>query len=501
MNLTSILPANASLSYAGKLTSARVNVLGHGYYFIQDRESIEALWRTQMLSSPMASYIITLKYLFGMRENALLAYQEDNSGPFPKPFPGSNVEARNRIDKITHQVLLRGFTGSGLKPLTQRTAGALRKRLDQLPVDQDWVEYPDLLKFFYDIVGTSIVESLAGPSHLQINPTFLDDFWTFDQYIPWFARGMPSFLIPKGSTVRSKLINQLQSWYSFARNNFHESSIGEDGDFDSYWGSSIIRSRHETLRHVDGHDDSAHASTDLGLLWASLSNVVPAAMFATLHIFKEHGLLGRVRDTICDKDPLGVNRYEITKDPLLQSIYMETLRVYVKTYFLTTSPIKDINVGKWHIPKDGLILVNSGISHMDKDFWNSKAGQWPVETFWADRFIKYPGEENSGPALPEIAKEEAKTCKIRSPVVEKCPYISTDGLEGSWIPFGGGHAMCPGRFLAKNAIIAMSAAMASMFDMEIMTDSVDTSSGKFGLGTSSPKKAVPFRLRRRHATL
>jgi hypothetical protein len=39
--------------------------------------------------------------------------------------------------------------------------------------------------------------------------------------------------------------------------------------------------------------------------------------------------------------------------------------------------------------------------------------------------------------------------------------------------------------------------MVSMFELELMTDSVEVSSGKFGLGALRPKNAVPLRLRRR----
>lgn len=216
----------------------------------------------------MASYILTLKHLFGMEKKSLSAYEADSSGPFPKPFPGSNVEPRNRVDRITHQVLLKGFTGPGLKPLIERTTVSLREKLDRLPVGDEWVENPDLLKFFHDFVGATMIEAIAGPSLLRVNPTFLEDFWQFDQYISWFARGIPSFFMAKGFAIRSSLLGQLKSWYSFARSNFHASSISEDGDFDPSWGSAMIRSRQETLSQIDNHDDSAHASTDLGLFWA-----------------------------------------------------------------------------------------------------------------------------------------------------------------------------------------------------------------------------------------
>ena len=57
--------------------------------------------------------------------------------------------------------------------------------------------------------------------------------------------------------------------------------------------------------------------------------------------------------------------------------------------------------------------------------------------------------------------------------------------------------MCPGRFLAKHTIIVASVLMARLFELEVMTDSIEMSSGKFGLGALRPKRAVPFRIRRR----
>lgn len=159
-------------------------------------------------------------------------------------------------------------------------------------------------------------------------------------------------------------------------------------------------------------------------------------MFATVHIFKERGLLKRIRHTVDDRDSLESNMQDMIKEPLLQSIYMETLRVYVKSYFLTTSPLADINVGRWHVPKDKMILVNSGISHMDENFWNTKGGLWPVGTFWADRFITYPDQDDSGPMLREVANDMKTNTKI-SQTEHNLPYVSMEGLEGSWIPYGG----------------------------------------------------------------
>ena len=47
-------------------------------------------------------------------------------------------------------------------------------------------------------------------------------------------------------------------------------------------------------------------------------------------------------------------------------------------------------------------------------------------------------------------------------------FIDNEGLirSGSWRPFGGGSTMCPGRFIAKQAVIAFVAMMLQCFDVE-----------------------------------
>ena len=67
------------------------------------------------------------------------------------------------------------------------------------------------------------------------------------------------------------------------------------------------------------------------------TNVVPSAMWMTLEIFKDPTLLSRVRselNTAFDLPPLISATFPIRTLitlPLLQSIYAETLRLYVRT--------------------------------------------------------------------------------------------------------------------------------------------------------------------------
>ncbi len=430
---------NPPRTFHGKLTSCRVRFLGKEHYFVQDRHSVAALWKQNKLSSPIEPYILVLKYFFGMKKDALSIYEKDDSGPFHKPFPGSKVETRNRIDYITHREILKGLTGGGLEPLTKRTAKAIVRRMDNTAVGHDWVEYPDLMKFFQELVGTSIMEHLASPALFELNPNFSDDFWKFDKFLPKFAKGIPDFLVPGSAQVRKSLLDGLKKYYIHARTYYSTSSLDADGDFDPYWGSSLIKARQNTLLAVDNQDDDSIASADLGLIWASVSNIVPSSMMATLHTFKDPSLLARVRTSLEQNTKVSEHPDDkaLANNPLLVSTYCETLRLYVKSYFLTSNQHADIPVGQWRIPKERIVFVNSGISHMDDHFWNTKNGLHPVDSFWGERFIVDPSDPLSGPIRPEIMHEvKSEKKKSEAPQSDK-PFVSMNGLEGSWIPYGG----------------------------------------------------------------
>lgn len=165
-------------------------------------------------------------------------------------------------------------------------------------------------------------------------------------------------------------------------------------------------------------------------------------MLSAFHIFKDPVLLQRVRNDIstsfATQHLLTIDPNKLTKEPLLSSIYAETLRFYVKTYFVVSSPHTSVNLGRWTLPKGRIGLMNAGISHMDNTFWNSRDGEFPVTDFWADRFIVDPRDEKSGPAS-SLVKEEKGWVEPRREGDEKSekPFFSMDGTEGSWFPYGG----------------------------------------------------------------
>ncbi|KAI0000712.1 hypothetical protein F4779DRAFT_622473 [Xylariaceae sp. FL0662B] len=255
-------------SYKGKFTSVRLSFFGHDVYLFQDRETIKKIWKMPTLSSPMSIQIYCLKYLFGLSEQALTIYRADRSGPHCRPYPGSNVNPENRIDYRTHHEFLRALMGPGLSPTLQRYMSAFTAHIDRLHlpdnIGNSWISMSDFQIFFHKTMGASLIEALLGPSLLRLNPTFVEDLIEFDRSVPWLARGVPSLVMPKLYRVRGRLCEQLKKWHVYARKQFNESSISDDGDGDPFWGSRLIRNRHAILSAA-GHHDNDLAATDLGL--------------------------------------------------------------------------------------------------------------------------------------------------------------------------------------------------------------------------------------------
>ncbi|TGJ80538.1 hypothetical protein E0Z10_g8215 [Xylaria hypoxylon] len=283
---------------------------------------------------------------------------------------------------------------------------------------------------------------------------------------------------------------------------FNNESVGDDGDSDPYWGSSWMRNRQKILGKIE-NDDDALASSDLGVAWGSVVNLVPSTIMALVHILADPDLLEcvrqEIRQTVGEKTLITeIDLQALSDNDLLSSIYAETLRLHVKLNIVVSSQRDDLEFGKWCLPKGSIGLVNCHISQTNENFWNTKNGAYPVESFWAERFLTDPSDPLSGPISPKYRNTESQTAQLidETKLNQRTKRFTLDGLEGTWVPYGGGHLMCPGRFLAKNAIIFTFAMLLKDYDVELLTKSVVTSSRSFGIGTEQPRDPVPFRLRR-----
>ena len=193
-------------------------------------------------------------------------------------------------------------------------------------------------------------------------------------------------------------------------------------------------------------------------------------------------------------EPNGRVRFDIARlieDDLIQSVYAEVLRLRVAVIMVRQPARDDYSVDGWHIPQGETVAVSTRNELMDESFWNTgKGNAHPVKSFWSDRFMVYPGDPNSGPC------KEARRQKTTGGKGD--PYFSLDGCTWSWIPYGGGRGLCPGRNFAKREILLSAAALLTLFDIELLTDKIPgPDESVFGFGTMPPAGKVPCRIRRR----
>ena len=167
----------------------------------------------------------------------------------------------------------------------------------------------------------------------------------------------------------------------------------------------------------------------------------------------------------------------LCSEPLLQSVYAETLRLHVAIFVLRSSDRNDVDIGGWRIPRNAAILVSGYNAQMATDGWITKDDPRakPVSEFWAERFL-----QDSTP--------------------KGDPTFSLKDRASAWLPYGGGQRTCPGRHFAKLEMISSLAIMLTLFDIEIFdgTSRIPANDMKgFGFGTLWPKGKMPVRIRRR----
>ena len=159
-------------------------------------------------------------------------------------------------------------------------------------------------------------------------------------------------------------------------------------------------------------------------------------MTLALQIQKDNSLLSDIRTQFQDNIQNQIDLESLDKNPLLLSMYAETLRFGVQIHIPRTSPCTNLRIGTKLIPKDKMILVNTWLAHTDEDVWNTRDGKYPLDQFWPQRFMLDPDDPSSGPVrkASQIRHQPSSPSEDAPPAPSR---FSTDGLEGAWIPFGG----------------------------------------------------------------
>jgi hypothetical protein len=124
-----------------------------------------------------------------------------------------------------------------------------------------------------------------------------------------------------------------------------------------------------------------------------------------LYIFLNQNLTVRIESEIVaaysGSGELDIDK--LVRAPLLNSVYHETLRLRVAGTVGRRCPGSDFYlVGGRQINRNELMMFTNWLGGLDESFWNTgpplsgSGPAYPVESFWAKRFLRYPDETLGG---------------------------------------------------------------------------------------------------------
>ena len=110
----------------------------------------------------------------------------------------------------------------------------------------------------------------------------------------------------------------------------------------------------------------------------------------------------------------------------------------------------------------------------------------------------YANDPRSGPRKKIVAQMEKATVYMsKNTAATNSPKFVSSGLSNSFMPYGVGERVCPGRFFARREIIAFCAQIVNAFDIDVLSTKKDFEMDPAfcGLGIQRALHNVPGRIR------
>ena len=241
----------------------RLKIASHDIFVVIGAKNVEALWRRTTQTSGTPLFCFSLQKLFGLKKEAARMYHDDNSGCLARPHPKSRVAPEGRIDYKMHHAVHTLLQGPEVTQFVERFENLLTETLNKAPIETEWSQHADLLEFMQINTITATVTASHGPKFLSLNPKFPQIFWEFNEWIPYFAKLLPRFAIPKAYHLRDTLLLNIKEWQEYVLDQENKPDV----DTSMHWGNEFFRKRFQILLNAHEGDMDAMASEDLGLIW------------------------------------------------------------------------------------------------------------------------------------------------------------------------------------------------------------------------------------------
>ncbi|KAF2662320.1 cytochrome P450 [Lophiostoma macrostomum CBS 122681] len=409
---------------------------------------------------------------FGVPRYFQRFFASDTSGLSHTPDPRSNVKPEHRVDYLMHTYIVQYMTGAGLQPLANRFTHNMLHQLHAFHTVADSHELEDLYAFMQEHIFRASISAMFGKLIFQVSPRFCENFWRFEAGVPELAKGFPRWILRNQYRARDVCLADVRRWHeTLDQRRLHaaDPKVLSDNHYDDVFGSEVVKRRHAAFSRMELMGADAKASEDLALIWGSVSNATHATFWLVHAVLRDKRMTERFLFEIkkaefdaYDQTP-GLHAYDVNvlcRNDFLQSLYAETLRMYVANMILRTPRHGEVQVGEWSMDGTDILGTMSYPMHHDPAVYKTDDHgiARPLTEFWAERFMGPCGNS-----------------------------FTLAGLEGSWIPYGGGSNMCPGRYFAKQEILITAALLIGNFDINLVGQEPEIDWRFFGSGTLGVK--------------
>ncbi|KAF5230621.1 hypothetical protein FAUST_9712 [Fusarium austroamericanum] len=388
---------------------------------------------------------------WGMHHHEIAKFANDKTGRGKAPAPGTETVPESERYWLGHDRLYVNYLAN------RQNSDALadvfhRTFLQQLnSLSEEWSTI-NLFETLKTLMATSAITSLFGTRIFDLNPDLINVYWQFDDIAGHLVWGLPKFLQRRSVATKDRLHSMTLKYVNSAWENFDWDSSESESPWDPHFGSRLCR---ETAKWFRENNFSNHAAAGhaVGALFGLNGNTIPITTWIMMHAIQDPVLFEALRKealSVYEDDPLTgerhVNTQKLINLPLMQSVYVEAMRVHV-SFNVTRQASQPLAIGGYAIEKGALVQACSKIAHFEESTWGVEGH--PASEFWAWRHIK------------SVASVDSATGKA----VHQDQF-AMKGRPSSFFPYGAGYVMCPGRFFAKQEILLAVAILVANFDIE-----------------------------------
>lgn len=358
---------------------------------VSGEKNIQAINRPSHSISPDVFFLEVMANVWGAKKDEVSKFEQDKSGRSKNPVPGHDVQpGQPRLWHGQHHVYSEYLQRTDhANALSNKYFQLFSERLTKQPLGE-WREIR-LSQFFESDMAEAALVALMGPRIVELNPGFWPAMWEFARLAPQLMWGLPRWVNPKPWKIREEFHAMCRRYVDAAEKEFDWDGPDADAEWEPHYGSRMARELIAWAKKNLSKETTAGMVATF--IFGTNANSVPMSTWAMMELIADPELYRAVREeclAASTADPVTGKRtfdpQKLLGMPLLQSVFIETLRLHVSIN-VTRQVTQPITLDGYVLSPGSLIQAPSQIGQYDEAVWGS-AGH-PASEFWAGRHLKH----------------------------------------------------------------------------------------------------------------